>query len=75
MSAAQKATKEVKKLINNVCLAGMCVSAAFIVFISLYARFANIDASETRLLVMYWRELSVVLAALFTCLIGYKATE
>jgi len=45
-----------KKIINNVALWLMVIVLVFVFCLIAYTRFTNIDATETRLFLIYWKE-------------------
>jgi hypothetical protein len=63
------------KLINTIAYAGMIAAALVIVAFQLYTRFTNVDMTETRLIIHYWREYLALLIALFSFLFIYRVTD
>lgn len=45
-----------KKIINTVALWLMVIVLVFVFCLIAYTRFTNIDATETRLFLIYWKE-------------------
>ena len=45
-----------KKIINTLALWLMVIMLGFVFCLGAYTRFTNIDATETRLFLVYWKE-------------------
>lgn len=67
--------KTLKQIANWICLIFAILVAAIFIFSVLYFRFTNIDMSETRLLVTYWRPLLGMIGVFSIFVLGYEATK
>ena len=71
----RKDKKVSKKTINTISWIGIGVTGLALFGLSVYVRFANVDATETRLFLLYWKEyvIGMIVFVIFGALYKWSA--